>query len=719
MGVVRALTASSSVRSLRDVRRLRAKNRVYFRVGGFVVLLLAAVLWSVAAPLSSWPQMRSAEQPAMPQQMLPQQQGRRLLEDQDLSNYPPELFSDDELSKGAVVLHVLGVMYMFVALAIVCDEFFVPALQEIVDRLQISQDVAGATFMAAGGSAPELFTSFIGTFIAVSNVGLGTIVGSAVFNVLFVIGMCAIFSKELLHLTWWPLARDSVCYSISLICLVGFFEDRVIEWYEALMLLLLYAGYVTVMKYNSKLNILVAGWVHDVKAKYGKGKGRKTVGSSADIDGKPSGDRGDEEDVEMDGAGPEAKSGPQPVMRGRSMTLAQMRSRMSFHAGALAVMLHNIDAKGKGEHAERDTRFKRAGLMVMANNMEERRLQAEKDNNNDKKKQQANPFAAAVKKATAAQKAEPAAGIPVSDNTASAAAADDDDDDEKTNGQSKKKQQNNNDGNNNDDDDPDTSDSDAPVGRSPSTSIADLTMEVVVKKKREKLEQEEKQRKDSTASAAAAAGAAGGDAEALAALEEGGGIDLSWPKDDLRAQIIYIILLPLAGSLSLTLPDVQKPEKKKYFVVTFLGSILWIGVFSYFMVWWATVVGNVANIPPEVMGLTFLAAGTSVPDLLTSVIVAREGFGDMAVSSSIGSNIFDVTVGLPLPWIFYTMINGPVSVGSDGLFSSVIILFAMLMMVILTIAYYDWAMTKGLGYVMFVLYALFVTQNLLVEYGVI
>lgn len=45
------------------------------------------------------------------------------------------------------------------------------------------------------------------------------------------------------------------------------------------------------------------------------------------------------------------------------------------------------------------------------------------------------------------------------------------------------------------------------------------------------------------------------------------------------------------------------------------------------------------------MGLTFLAAGTSVPDLITSVLVAQQGKGDMAVSSSVGSNIFDVTVG--------------------------------------------------------------------------
>jgi hypothetical protein len=65
-------------------------------------------------------------------------------------------------------------------------------------------------------------------------------------------------------------------------------------------------------------------------------------------------------------------------------------------------------------------------------------------------------------------------------------------------------------------------------------------------------------------------------------------------------------------------------------------SILWIMVFSYLMVWWATVVGKIVGISDAVMGLTFLAAGTSVPDLITSVLVAKQGHGDMAVSSSIG-----------------------------------------------------------------------------------
>ncbi|GAA6078907.1 sodium/potassium/calcium exchanger 3, partial [Tachysurus ichikawai] len=85
---------------------------------------------------------------------------------------------------------------MFYALAIVCDDYFVPSLEKISENLQLSEDVAGATFMAAGSSAPELFTSLIGVFITKGDVGVGTIVGSAVFNILVIIGVCGIFAGQ-------------------------------------------------------------------------------------------------------------------------------------------------------------------------------------------------------------------------------------------------------------------------------------------------------------------------------------------------------------------------------------------------------------------------------------------------------------------------------------------------------------------------------------------
>ena len=177
----------------------------------------------------------------------------------DNRQFPTDLFSLEQKRRGAVILHIVGVLYMFVALAIVCDEFFIPALEIIAQSLKLSNDVAGATFMAAGGSAPEFFTSVAGVFFARNAVGFGTIVGSAVFNILFVISMCALLAKSILALTWWPLFRDSIFYAIALSVLIGFFYDGQIEWYESLVLFFLYLLYATFMGFNAK----VEWWVKD------------------------------------------------------------------------------------------------------------------------------------------------------------------------------------------------------------------------------------------------------------------------------------------------------------------------------------------------------------------------------------------------------------------------------------------------------------------------
>ena len=120
----------------------------------------------------------------------------------------------------------------------------------------------------------------------------------------------------------------------------------------------------------------------------------------------------------------------------------------------------------------------------------------------------------------------------------------------------------------------------------------------------------------------------------------------------------------------------------------------------------------------QCFSVTFLAAGTSVPDLLSSVIVARKGLGDMAVSSSVGSNIFDILIGLPLPWLSYgiyrSITEGEtyVDVVADTLFLSVLILVAMVVIVVLCIHINKWKMTKKLGIMMFVLYIVFLAQDL-------
>ena len=76
-------------------------------------------------------------------------------------------------------------------------------------------------------------------------------------------------------------------------------------------------------------------------------------------------------------------------------------------------------------------------------------------------------------------------------------------------------------------------------------------------------------------------------------------LDLSWP-DTCSKRISYIALLPLIIPMAITLPDTRRPSMKKFFPISFLGSILWIAVFSYLMVWWATISGDAFSIPPEV-----------------------------------------------------------------------------------------------------------------------
>ena len=125
--------------------------------------------------------------------------------------------------------------------------------------------------------------------------------------------------------------------------------------------------------------------------------------------------------------------------------------------------------------------------------------------------------------------------------------------------------------------------------------------------------------------------------EADEAADVAEGVWTPFPSSGTPVEMIkWVIFVPLIGLLCLTVPDVRQPGKQKWCYVAFFLSICWIGVYSFFMVAWAEIIGNTLTIPTVVMGVTFLAAGTSVPDLLSSVIVARMGEGDMAVSSSIG-----------------------------------------------------------------------------------
>eukprot|EP00968_Pinguiococcus_pyrenoidosus_P027542 scaffold7381_cov310-Pinguiococcus_pyrenoidosus.AAC.88 len=385
--------------------------------------------------------------------------------------------------------------------------------------------------MAAGGSAPELFTSICGVFFSESDVGFGTIVGSAVFNVLFVIGLCAVASNTVSSVD------PAAYYIFGLGCLALFVADQEVEHWEAAILFVEYLGYVTVMRYNETLqgaatrlfrSKAVSPECND-RARLRAEKVRETARVMFSIK------------QELWRA---AKLG-----KFSSATQAAVNNFRQLTAGtgklkALASFVLRQKSEMGGQ--VRDSVIKVASKPRLPGSP---RVQDHAQNE-----------VAIQEVAEKSQETDP-------DETA----------------------------------------------------------------KREEQKEEEKEGEEEE--------------------EEGGVFDVP---DNLQGQIIYWVLLPINVWLAFTIPNCNakywKDKWDKIFLVTFFMSLVSIMLFSYFMVWWAAIIGQVIGISDTIMGLTLLAAGTSIPDALSSVYMARAGEGDMAVSSSIGSNVFDILVGLPLPW---------------------------------------------------------------------
>jgi len=332
--------------------------------------------------------------------------------------------------------------------------------------------VAGATFMAAGSSAPELFTSLMGVFAVHNDVGVGTIVGSAVFNLCCIIGGTAVFTPGTLQIDWKPITRDTFFYAISIAAMIYVVADGTVTTTESLGLVGTYFLYVLVMYFNESMMTAID-----------KCTGKDTAASDGhtELDGK-----GDEDDEDEPG--------------------------------------------------------------------------------------------------------------PIS--------------------------------------------------------------------------------------------------QALAA--------------------------PVSALMEWTIPDCTKEDKKSMYMVTFLASIGWIGILSYFMVEWASKVGCILNIHPAIMGCTLLAAGTSVPDAIGSLLVAKNGQGDMAVSNAIGSNVFDILLGLGIPWALNDLIYGvSLDVDASNLLPLSFILIFTLVGVYVVTALVGFKLSTPLGIFFFSLYFLFVAYNLLHEFKII
>ncbi|KAL7530232.1 hypothetical protein ACHAXR_003376 [Thalassiosira sp. AJA248-18] len=118
--------------------------------------------------------------------------------------------------------------------SIVTEERLVPALNVLADYHGIPDDVAGATLMAAGASSPELLCTLVSLFITHSSLGLGTIVGSEIFNQLIICAGSVYATKsKVLVLDRRMVVREVVFYGLSIALLyVALSESRIDADYD-------------------------------------------------------------------------------------------------------------------------------------------------------------------------------------------------------------------------------------------------------------------------------------------------------------------------------------------------------------------------------------------------------------------------------------------------------------------------------------------------------
>ncbi|KAH1013721.1 hypothetical protein HUJ04_002675 [Dendroctonus ponderosae] len=443
--------------------------------------------------------------------------------DDDDDDFPP-FFDDDQLRHGGIVVCFLMAIYSFTLLAIVCDKYFIPSIERLCEVLNISADVGAATFMSVATSCPELFTNLIATFVTGSSLGIGTIVGSSMFNSLGVASIGSLAAIRPIKLDWYPVTRDISIYMVAISILIAIVWDDHIYWYEGLTLFICYFLYFIVMFQNPRISRFI----------------RRTIDKYRS---------NNKVDIAENGKVSESKE--------------KEYNRDSVRASV---------ASAFGSYAE-----------------------------NVRRSAYENPEE--FRKAREAQEAE---------------------------------------------------------------EIKSLTKSPFT-------------------------------------IPEGGFFT--------KFLFFYTWLIKMA--LRLTIPNPK--THPAWWPVTFMLCIFWIGGNSYIVSWMVTLIGNVLGIPSTVQGMTFVAAGGSLPETLSIAIMTRRGEGKMGVSNSLGANSMNILFSLGMPWFFSTMLKGTIVLQSGSIIYTIAALLLVALILYFTLYFNHFTLSKVTGCVLLPIYVICIVLACLSE----
>lgn len=150
----------------------------------------------------------------------------------------------------------------------------------------------------------------------------------------------------------------------------------------------------------------------------------------------------------------------------------------------------------------------------------------------------------------------------------------------------------------------------------------------------------------------------------------------------------------------------EKGEFKFKDIIFILVGIVGIILGGQLVVNSATDLAEMFNVSQNVIALTIVAIGTSLPELVTSAVAARKGESDIAIGNVVGSNIFNVFFILGL-----SATISPITYGIESFIDIIIMLISSIMVYLLTLKNFRIGNKKGI--ILLATYALYMVYILI------
>lgn len=723
-----------------------------------------------------------------------------------------EASEDAWIDKGGWVIVLIGLLAMFWALAVVVEEFFVPALNIMCVKSNIPDNVAGATFMAAGASSPELFASIIALFLSKSALGAGTIIGSEIFNHLIICAGSILYSKGgVVEIEPRIVMRECIFYLVAmglLFFVLMYTSDNTswcaadvynnddwnmnphddaddastpgktpwdddagewvggthvkkycVSWWQSLVLIFGYVIYALVCAYFTEIVDTFCPFKPEETALASEAD-RASMGSRASYAWEPvSNFQGNEdalETVDEDGSRnpigdthfSEAPSEPRnstmpPTRTGAARTRSnsgQMTLRQT-HSGAPASSTGTYNQMPQRSRAESSSLILAAiapshiarealtnlnefylsadgksyscwlwkkskfytNIQVSARawqlrwcTIDEKGFRSIRDRANPK--QNVRPFN--IYESNKVEIYDPIRMIiKLYSQTGNL------------------------------------------YFQAPSKEVLDKVFEMLQRNVSQYSQMDPASRRDlarkslkpDVAAEVAAAAMEMGDGPARQSTTHTSRVEDADDDDeendeDLMALpttclgwFFHIVLFPLKFLLYYTVPDVRKPENENRYWTNIVMSVFWLAVLSYIMTMCVEKLGDWLGLSALQVGIVFSAAGTSFPNVFASMVVARQGLGNMAISNALGGNVFNIFMGMGIPFFLYSLAGPALQDPDRGVFfvlNAGGIVFPLLILIFLLLAFIvllicsGWKLYKWHAYVFIVLYIAFVVWML-------